>query len=152
MFPQGVEIERFENTAFFHLYPFRNYNAWAISALKQIFDRGGVEGCESVDASLDACGDWRPELAFSKYPKVRMSNALPQVVHRINNMEESHHVVLYPYAEIDVLLSVFNEIYPVPLMPGSAETYHMERPEGTCAGPTVDKFHECFTHKLDKLS
>ncbi|KAL3817092.1 hypothetical protein ACHAXA_009923 [Cyclostephanos tholiformis] len=151
MFPMGSEISRFESTSFFHLYPFRNYDAWAISALKQVFDRGGVENCEKVDASLDDCRDMRPELSFSKYPKMRMSIALPQVMRRVDEMGETHHIVLYPYDEIDALLSVFGEIYHVPLLPGSAESYHSERPEGTCNDSILDKFHMCFTHKLDKL-
>ncbi|KAL3779821.1 hypothetical protein ACHAW5_002006 [Stephanodiscus triporus] len=42
MFPTEVEIGRFANASFFHMYPFRNYDDWAISALKQINDRGGM--------------------------------------------------------------------------------------------------------------
>ncbi len=151
MFPAEIEIEPFENTSFFHLYPFRNYDDWTISALKQEFDRGGAEQCKKAEASMDACHDARPELAFFKYTKARMSSALPQIVRRVNKMRESHHVVLYPYAEIDELLSAFNKTYPVPMLSGSAKMYNAERPEGTCDGSVLDKFHKCFTHKLDKL-
>ena len=151
MFPDEIEIARFENTSFFHLYPFRNYDDWTISAIKHEFYRGGAEQCKKLKASMDVCHDARPELAFFKYTKAKMSSDLPHVVRRVDRMRESHHVVLYPYAEIDELLSALNKIYPVPMLPGSAEKYHAKRPEGTCDGSILDKFHECFTHKLDKL-
>ena len=153
MFPTEVEIGRFANASFFHMYPFRNYDDWAISALKQIYDRGGAEQCEKEGASMDdACTDRRPELSFSKYTKARMSIAVPRVARRVDDMEESHHVVLYPYAEIDALLALFHEAYAVPLLPESAEMHHAKRPEGTCDGSILDKFHECFAHRLDELS
>jgi len=151
MFPDEIEIERFENTSFFHLYPFRNYDDWTISALKHEFYRGGAERCKQAEASMDACHDTRPELAFFKYTKAKMSRDLPHVERRVDKMRESHHFVLYPYAEIDELLSALNKTHPVPMLPGSAEKYHAKRPEGTCDGSILDKFHECFTHKLDKL-
>jgi hypothetical protein len=152
MFPAGSEILRFENTSFFHMYPFRNYDAWATSALKQEFDRGGLKNCENTDRSLDACRDRRPELSFSKYPKHRMSRALPRVMSRVDEMGETHHILLYPYDEIDMLLSVFGEIYHVPSLSGSSKAYHSDRPDGTCDDSILEKFHDCFTHKLDEIS
>jgi hypothetical protein len=68
-------------------------------------------------------------------------------------MKEAHHVVIYPYHEISNLLSILNKHYPgVPLLPGSDNMLHRERPVGTCDESLLDMFHECFSHKLKTLS
>jgi hypothetical protein len=61
-----------ETTRFLHLFPFHNYNKWAVSTLKQIYfrdicDRG--KGCLNADKMLDQCLSHRFELDFDKYPK-----------------------------------------------------------------------------------
>ena len=145
--------KRFKDTTFFHLYPFRNYDSWSSSALKQAFDREGVRGCEKVDKLFRSCSDNHPELAFYKYSKVMLSKDRPLIIHRVNIMKEAHHVVIYPYHEISNLLSILNKHYPgVPLLPGSDNMLHRERPVGTCDESLLDMFHECFSHKLKTLS
>mmetsp|Transcript_20510 Transcript_20510/g.44513 ORF Transcript_20510/g.44513 Transcript_20510/m.44513 type:complete len:357 (-) Transcript_20510:54-1124(-) len=146
------EMEKIEGIVFFHLYPFRKYDSWAISALKQPYDRGGERGCNDLRNMMDKCSDRHGELAFFKYTKTKMSKVQPLVVHRINEMKETHHTLLYPYFEVDGLLSVLSEAYQVPLLPGSNGTHHTERPKnGTCDKSILDQFHDCFTSKLMEL-
>eukprot|EP00957_Ditylum_brightwellii_P001534 119583-Ditylum_brightwellii.AAC.1 len=37
-----------QNLEYIHLFPFRNYNDWVRSAIKQQYDRGGDESCLRV--------------------------------------------------------------------------------------------------------
>jgi len=148
------EVERFKNTVFLHLYPFRNYDEWTISALKEPFRKIRQRGCNSLSALMDKCKDKHGELSFWKYPKVRMSEELqPLVSHRINEMRELHRILLYPYGEIDGLLTVLSKAYQLPLLPGSNGTSHAKlRQNGTCDQSILDTYHKCFTSKLTELS
>lgn len=144
--------ERIGNTSFFHLYPFRNYDQWTVSALKQPYDVAGEGGCNQLKGMLDKCKDNHGELAFFKYPKTQMSKAQPLFGHRVNELKELHHIILYPFLEIDGLLSVLSNIYQIPLLPGSNGTDHMIRPKnGTCDKGILNQFHKCFTSKLMEL-
>ena len=144
-------IDPFDKIVFMHLYPFRNYDSWTVSALKQSYDRGGRKECNEAKEWMDKCSDKHGELAFFKYPKSQMSEAQPLMVHRINEMKETHHIILYPFLEIDGLLSLLSKEYQIPLLPGSNGTDHVKRDPGNCDKTILDKFHECFTHKLAEL-
>jgi hypothetical protein len=137
--------KRFKDTTFFHLYPFRNYDSWSSSALKQAFDREGVRGCEKVDKLFRSCSDNHPERAFYKYSKVMLSKDRPLIIHRVNIIKEAHHVVIYPYHEISNLLSKLNKHYPgVPLLPGSDNMLHRDRPVGKCDESLLDSSMSAF--------
>ncbi len=149
VYPKGMK--KYDNTVFFHLYPFRNYDLWTISAMKQEYDRRGH--CNKLQQLMYNCTDQHGELAFKKYTKTRMSVDRPEVVHRINDIKEVHYTILYPYLEIHALLSVMNEVYQVGLLSGSDGTSHTVRPKnGTCDSAILDKYHECFTSKLTELT
>jgi len=69
----------FYNTrSFLHLFPFRNYDEWATSALHQISYRDGEEGCEKEDELLDECLPHQYELDFGKYTKSIMAEFIAQ--------------------------------------------------------------------------
>ena len=147
------ETERFDATVFFHLYPFRNYDAWTRSALKEAFDKGEERGCNDLRKMMGTCTDNHGELAFFKYPKTKMSEVQPLVVHRMNEMKEIHHTILYPFREIDGVLSMLSKEYQIPLLPGSNGTDHTaQRNARTCDQSILDKFHECFTSNLMTLT
>ncbi|KAL9179165.1 hypothetical protein ACHAXT_008455 [Thalassiosira profunda] len=137
---------------FLHLYPFRNYDEWTTSALKQPFDRDGERGCDHLRTLMDDCEDNHGELSFWKYPKTQMSDALPVAMQRINERREGHYVALYPFREIHSLLEMLSDEYRIPMMVGSNGTEHAHRPRnGTCNTAILDRFHECFTAGLTKL-
>lgn len=141
-----------EKIAFFHVYPFRNYEAWTVSALKQPYDVGGERRCGGLRRMMETCTDRHGELAFFKYPKTRMSEVQPQVVRRIHQLQETHHTIVYPFRKIDGLLSVMSARYRIPLLPGSDGEEKKERPKnGTCDQAILDKFHECFSDRLIAL-
>ena len=141
-----------EGVTFLHLYPFRKYDEWTASALKQPYDRKGERGCQELRALMDRCEDKHGELSFWKYPKAQMSEALPVAMRRINERKEVHFVALYPFREIHRLLEMLSDEYRIPMMIGSNGTEHAHRPRNrTCDTAILDRFHECFTAGLTKL-
>ena len=151
VYPTGMK--KHDNTAFIHLYAFRAYDLWTISAMKQEWDRQAHVGCNKLQKLMSNCTDRHGELSFKKYTKTRMSVDRPEVVHRINDMKEVHYTILYPYLEIHELLSVMDEVYHVGLLPGSDGKSHTVRPRnGTCDQSILDRYHECFTSQLTELT
>ncbi|KAL9190039.1 hypothetical protein ACHAXT_007250 [Thalassiosira profunda] len=141
-----------EGVMFLHLYPFRKYDEWTASALKQPYDRKGERGCKELRTLMDRCEDKHGELAFWKYPKAQMSEALPLAMQRIDERKELHHILLYPFREIHNLLQWLSDEYRIPTMAGANRTEHADRPRnGTCDAAILGRFHECFTAGLTKL-
>lgn len=141
-----------EKISFFHLYPFRTYDAWAVSALKQPFDNDGEQGCTFLRRMMATCTDNHGELAFFKYPKARMSEAGPIVARRMTELGEAHHTVAYPFREVDAVLAALGARYGIPRLRGSdgrMKTVH--RTNGTCDSSILDRFHECFSDRLAAL-
>ena len=59
----------YHNRTFLHMFPYRNYDSWARSALHQISYREGEDGCRKMDELLDECLPHRYELNFEMYTK-----------------------------------------------------------------------------------
>lgn len=77
-FISGPFSNFYDTRSFLHLFPFRNYDEWATSALHQISYRDGEEGCEKEDELLDECLPHQYELDFGKYTKSIMAEFIAQ--------------------------------------------------------------------------
>jgi hypothetical protein len=143
--------------SFLHLFPFRNYEEWVHSALKQVYFRDGEKGCQEEDALLDQCLPHQYELDFDRYGKRSLSYFLGSLRHlRMKKMLgfEDHHVVLmYDYRYLHETLKSLNAEYDIPLLPGTDAKKNSERPEGTCKdeGMMIRKFHDCFSDALGDI-
>ena len=49
------DVPPFEDVLFVHMFPFRNYDEWAASALKQQYDRGGGKRYDKALEHLEVC-------------------------------------------------------------------------------------------------
>ncbi|KAL7532170.1 hypothetical protein ACHAXR_004475 [Thalassiosira sp. AJA248-18] len=146
------EVPTFDDVTFIHMFPFRNYDEWAASALKQAYDRGGEKGCNKTKMLLDECQPSRMEIDFRKYGKTELSKFKEGVVRRMNDMEERHIFVLYHHRELDHVLEKLSDLYEIPLLPGSDGKGKEVRPKGTCDGKMLQMFHDCFSSELTELT
>mmetsp|Transcript_20360 Transcript_20360/g.38461 ORF Transcript_20360/g.38461 Transcript_20360/m.38461 type:complete len:151 (+) Transcript_20360:623-1075(+) len=146
---------------FIHMFPFRNYDDWAASALKQQFDRGGENGCDKLKKLFvnRKCKPSQMELDIRQYGKADLSRFADSVVQRRITMkekkkgeEERHTILLYFHRDLDKTLTLLHTLYGIPLLPGSDGKGKEKRPEGTCDASLLKTFHECFSHQLMELT
>ena len=116
-----------ETRTFLHLFPFRNYDEWVVSALHQIYYREGEKGCRKEMKLLEDCQPHKYEMDYQKYMKVglaRYIQSLGKMAKKHNDEYEwrnHHHALLYNYVHLDGLMSWLNDNYDVPLLPGTRE-------------------------------
>ena len=77
-------VPRYENVMFVHMFPFRMYDEWARSALKQQYDARGSKGCNTAKSLLEKCKHNRMEIDFRQYGKTQLSKFKEGVVQRMN--------------------------------------------------------------------
>lgn len=141
---------------FLHMFPFRNFNDWATSALKQIFVGHSDDGCRQVSKRLDACSGGWLELDFEKYTKRTMANMIDIVnLHDHNNNNNSepqkHMFFLYDFRLIQPTLASLSHVLNFPTLPHLEMKYKQNRREGSCPIETLRKFHDCFDKQLDTI-
>lgn len=146
-----MDVPTFDDTTFIHMFPFRTYDEWAASALKQAFDRGRETECNRADKLMDQCKPSAMEIDFRKYGKTDLSKFKELAVPRMNKRGELHIFILYFHRELDNVLSTLSDVYKIPLLPGSDGHGKDKRPVGTCDGSILKKFHECFSFQLMEL-
>jgi len=146
----------YDTSTFLHVFPFRQYDEWVASALKQIHFRDGDDGCNEAEELLDRCQPHKYELDFGKYGK----SYLAYFIHSLRMVRKSrknrgtvnahHHILLYDYTTLDGTMQGLNRLYGVPLLKGTDEKENSVRPGGTCGGEMrmLDKFHDCFSDAL----
>jgi hypothetical protein len=145
-----MDIPAFDDTTFIHMFPFRNYDEWAASALKQAFDRGS-DGCRKAEELIDKCTPSPMEIDFRKYGKTDLANYKNLAVRRMNELGEMHIFILYCHRDLDKVLSMLSSAYEIPLLPGSDGDGKSERPKGTCDDNVLQKYHDCFSSQLMEL-
>lgn len=145
-----MSVATFHDMTFIHMFPFRTYDDWAASALKQAYDRG-PDGCKKAEDLLDQCIPSSMEIDFRKYGKTDLANFKDLVVQRMNQKKETHIFILYFHRELDSVLSMLSNVYKIPLLPGSNGTGKSIRPNGTCDEGVMQKFHDCFSSELMDL-
>lgn len=145
-----MSVPTFHDTTLIHMFPFRTYDEWAASALKQAYDRG-PDGCNKAEELLDQCIPSSMEIDFRKYAKTDLANFKNLVVQRMNQKNETHIFILYFHRELDKVLSMLSSVYAIPLLPGSDGTGKSIRPNGTCDDSVMQKFHDCFSSELMEL-
>ena len=162
-------VPRYENALFVHMFPFRMYDEWARSALKQQYDARGSKGCNTAKSLLEECKHNRMEIDFRKYGKTELSKFKEGVVQRMNLYDdddddkkkgtmimndEQHVFLLYHHRELNRVLETLSVVYDIPLLPGSDGKGKEVRPEGTCVNDTklLQMFHDCFSSELMELT
>ena len=148
------DVEPFDDVFFVHMFPFRNYDEWVDSALKQQYDRGHETGCNKTKKLLERCEQdvMVVELDFRKYAKAELSKFKKRAVQRILDQKEEHIFLLYHFRELDGIISKLSSFYGIPLLPGSNGARKVNRPEGTCDVKILQMFHDCFSEGLMELS
>ncbi len=148
-----TDIPTYNHAMFIHMFPFRNYDEWARSALKQQYDRGRENGCKKTEALLEECKHSRMEIDFRKYGKTELSKFKEGVVQRMNEREGEQHIfLLYHHRELNEVLSKLSDLYSIPLLPGSDGKGKETRPEGTCDDRLLEMYHDCFSSQLMELT
>ncbi|KAL7467016.1 hypothetical protein ACHAXS_007286 [Conticribra weissflogii] len=149
-----IDVPTFNDAYFIHMFPFRNYDDWAKSALKQSYDRGGKTECDKVEKLFFErnCTNSQMEIDFRKYGKTDLSVYKEYVVRRMNEKNENHLILLYYHRELDGTIKFLSETYEIPILDGSDGNHKGNRPNGTCDKILLKKFHECFSWQLTKLT
>ena len=148
----SADAPAFANVFFLHLFPFRNYDEWVVSALKQQHDRGAERECNKMKAKLERCRPSRMELDLRKYAKVTLANFKRGVAQRIREKGEKHVFLLYHHLKLHQILHELSVIYGIPRLPGSDLRLKGRRPKGTCDNETLHMFHDCFSQQLMEVS
>jgi len=150
--PTGIPT--YDDVMFVHMFPFRNYNEFAKSALKQRYDVDGNSGCSRVKSLLGECKPGRYELDLRQYSKTQLSRFKEEVVQRMNDRNEHHIFLLYHHGELDSVLDKLSGVYNIPRLPGSNGTRNEVRPKGTCedSKKLLDMYHDCFSDELMELT
>mmetsp|Transcript_19983 Transcript_19983/g.40041 ORF Transcript_19983/g.40041 Transcript_19983/m.40041 type:complete len:204 (+) Transcript_19983:607-1218(+) len=143
-----------QNVEYIHLFPFRNYNDWVRSAIKQQYDRGGEIRCRRVMELWDGgkCQHDRNEIDIRKYSRVDLDRFQDGVVRRMNQLgergKEEHTFLLYLHRDLQRVMELVSTTYQMPMFPGTGEKLKGTRPEGTCNESLVEQYHECFSDEL----
>ncbi|KAL3772442.1 hypothetical protein ACHAW5_008732 [Stephanodiscus triporus] len=140
--PIDVPAFRDDVALFVHMFPFRDYDGWTTSAMKQQYDRGGTKACERTREFLEECKHNNMEIDFRKYGKARLSVFKDEVVRRMNRFRDERHVfLLYHHLELSDVLGRLSVEYDVPSLPRSDARKKGKRPEGTCDPALLEMFH-----------
>ncbi|KAL7457573.1 hypothetical protein ACHAWC_009178 [Mediolabrus comicus] len=151
-------------TQYIHLFPFRNYNDWVKSAIKQQYDRAGVKGCNSAQRHWEGgkCTHYQMEIDIRKYGRVDLDRFQDGIVKRQINRrsggtaprqgggedEEEHTFILYLHRDLQKVIEIISSIYNIPMLPGTSSKKKGKRPEGTCNESLVEMYHDCFSDGL----
>ena len=138
-----------QSITFIHLFPFRNFDEWATSAMKQVFVGHSEAGCKAAAQRLEKCHGWL-ELDFDKYSKQALAKMLDVNKQAIvqQRSRTSHNFILYDFGEVRATLAQLSRLYSVPMMPYLDMQYKQTRREGSCSDETLKKFHGCFDKEL----
>ena len=148
--PKDDNLDR-EPFHFIHMVPFRNYNDWVKSAVKQIYTIDG--SCNRIDKLLDeGCFGYR-ELYFELYPKIVLSMLTGMAFDANGNNEDvrskdKHHILLYNYVDVSTIVTRVSDYFDVEAMPGTNSRKKEVRAEGTCPSEISEKFHTCYDDSL----
>ena len=134
---------------FVHMFPFRNFNEWVESALKQIFVGHSDAGCSEAHKRLDTCNGWL-ELDFEKYSKRTMASMIDIMSVRDNDLW-NHIFFLYDYRTVQTTLTLMSHAFHTPMLSYLDMTYKQNRREGSCPIESLQKFHDCFDTQLLEL-
>jgi hypothetical protein len=153
------------NIQYIHIFPFRNYNDWALSAIKQQYDRGGVKGCNAAKHKWEdgKCEHYQMEIDIRKYGRVDLDRFLNGDFGGMNSNVnddkseergggggggEEHIFLLYLHRDLHQVMKVLSATYHIPMLPGTRSEKKGKRPEGTCNESLVELYHECFSNGL----
>jgi hypothetical protein len=84
------------NVEYIHLFPFRNYNDWVNSAIKQQYDRGKETGCDNAKKKWEngKCQHYRMEIDLRKYGRVDLDRFQAGVVRGMKNNDDDGGLLL----------------------------------------------------------
>ena len=148
-----------QNVEYIHLFPFRNYNDWVKSAIKQQYDRGGERACLNVQRLWDGdrCKHSSMETDLRKYSRVDLDRFQDGIVRRMNDLQnghedtkwgEVHTFILYMHRDLQRVIEIVSAAYNKPMLPGMGKALKGTRPEGTCNETLVDLYHACFDDEM----
>jgi hypothetical protein len=149
------EAQNAEAVQFVHLVPFRNFNEWAASALKQIYVVDGK--CDRIDEMLEQCLGYR-ELYMELYTKSVLSGLIGMSLD-VNSSDDvdnpwrkhEHHIVLYNYEDTSTVVSEMSTFFGIEPMPRLSADLKGNRSEGTCPVETLNAFHKCHDETLSSM-
>jgi hypothetical protein len=152
-----LEIKEAEDTDamhFVHLVPFRNFNEWAASALKQIYVVDGK--CDRIDELLEQCLGYR-ELYMELYTKSVLAGLIGMSLD-VNTSDDDnpwrkheHHIVLYNYEDTSTIVSEMSTFFGIEPMPRTSADLKGKRSGGTCPEETLSAFHKCHDETLNNM-
>ncbi|KAL3782085.1 hypothetical protein ACHAWO_005755, partial [Cyclotella atomus] len=152
-----LEVKEAENTDtvhFVHLVPFRNFNEWAASALKQIYVVDGK--CDRIDEMLEQCLGYR-ELYMELYTKSVLAGLIGMSLDANTSNDDNpwrkheHHIVLYNYEDTSTIVSEMSTFFGIDPMPRTSADLKGKRSGGTCPEETLNTFHQCHDETLNNM-
>mmetsp|Transcript_10940 Transcript_10940/g.23394 ORF Transcript_10940/g.23394 Transcript_10940/m.23394 type:complete len:519 (+) Transcript_10940:126-1682(+) len=135
---------------FVHMVPFRNFDAWVESAIKQIHEIDGNK-CDRIDKLLEEnCYGYR-ELYMELYPKMVLSLLIGMAFDANGkgiSAKDKHHIMLYNYEDVDGVVAKVSHFFDMEPLPRTNKQYKASRGEGTCPKEISEKFHQCHDEAL----
>lgn len=128
---------------FVHMVPFRNFDDWVESAIKQIFAIDG--NCDRADKLLDHCYGYR-ELYYELYPKAVLSLLIGMTFDANGkgiSGKDKHHIMMYNYKDVDSVVAEVSDVFGMEPLPRTSRRHKENRVEGTCSNEISEKFHKC---------
>ena len=147
-----------EPLRFVHMVPFRNFDDWVESAIKQLYVS---DECNMTARLLDRCYGYR-ELYVELYPKMVLSLLVGMTFdshkarkgkdesHKAGKGKDKHHIMLYNYVEADRVIAEVSAFFGVEPLRHTGNRYKTQRDEGTCQREISRKFHACYDDTLAK--
>jgi hypothetical protein len=163
--PMSRATKLLPNAHYIHLFPFRNYNDWVKSAIKQTYDRSKDSGCNSLmkhwlrprrGRENTGCIHSQMEIDIRKYGRVDLDRFQDGIVRRMNYInshnngdgEEDHTLILYLHRDMEKVVELISSVYNIPMLRGTDSTMKGRRPKGTCNATVEDQYHGCFSDML----
>eukprot|EP00580_Thalassiosira_gravida_P007103 CAMPEP_0201639082 /NCGR_PEP_ID=MMETSP0493-20130528/18341_1 /ASSEMBLY_ACC=CAM_ASM_000838 /TAXON_ID=420259 /ORGANISM="Thalassiosira gravida, Strain GMp14c1" /LENGTH=174 /DNA_ID=CAMNT_0048112355 /DNA_START=26 /DNA_END=550 /DNA_ORIENTATION=- len=133
------------------MVPFRNFDDWVESAIKQIFFiDGGRDNCGRAGKILGECLGYR-ELYMELYPKSVLSLLIGMAFDANGSgipRKDKHHIMLYNYKDVDSVMTEVSDFFGMDPLPRTDKRLKQQIVAGTCPKEISEKFHECHDETL----
>lgn len=135
---------------FLHMLPFRKFDDWVDSAIRQIFFVDGH--CDRVGKLLDQCLGYR-ELYMELYTKSALSLLISMTL-RSNqkgiSSKDKHHILLYNYEDTESVVTQVSNLFGIDPLRRTDRKHKEKLRHETCPDSIsiAKKFHDCHDQTL----
>jgi len=135
---------------FLHMVPFRKFDDWVDSAIRQIFFVDGH--CDRVGKLLDQCLGYR-ELYMELYTKSALSLLISMTLRSNqngNSSKDKHHILLYNYEDTESVVTQVSNLFGIDPLRRTDRKHKEKSRHETCPDSILigKKFLDCHDQTL----